>query len=77
MLLIDFAFCGNGCSECHALLRGANEFPSVRYTYCRVWVKVDIRDAPTMWLRICELREDLHGGVRNFRINEITFTCAL
>jgi len=57
--------------------QGINEFPSVRYTYFRVWVKVDIRGAPTMWLRICELREHLLGGSRNFLINEITFTCAL
>ena len=77
MLLINFAFCGNWCSEWHALLSGVNEFPSVRYAYCRSWMKFDIRDVPTVWLRICKLREDLLGGVRNFCIGEITFTCTL
>lgn len=73
MLLINFAFCGNGCSESHALLKGVNEFLSVCHTNCRIWVKVDARNAPTIWLRICELREDLLGGDLTFRINEITF----
>jgi hypothetical protein len=71
------AVCGNGCSECLTLLRDVNEITPVRSTYCRIWVEVDIRGAPTMWLRICELREVLPGERRTFRINEIPFTCAL
>jgi hypothetical protein len=66
-----------GAVECHALLRDVNELLTVRYTNCRIWVKAYKIDAPTMWLKICELREDLLDGGRTFRINEITFTFAL